>query len=291
MFCLSLLLAGCGGSPVPVAQGRVFSDALGRQVRLPDHPERIVSLAPGMTELLYALGLEKRIVGRTDYCNYPPQAAGIASVGGYINPNLERLCALKPDLVLAMHGISKTVIGQMERSGLTVAALNPTDLEGLYGMIGDIGRITGNRTEAETLCVSLRKRQQAVSAVTAGAARPSVFYVIWDEPLFTAGGGTFIDDIIAIAGGRNIASGVNGHRQFSREQLLAEDPDIILYSDKTKFRENLKRDKIWRCLKAVRSGHVYPLDEDIMSRPGPRLFDGLEKVASLIHPNHSGKAK
>ncbi len=291
LLYISLFLTGCGRMAVSNIPGRVFTDALERNVPLPDHPERIVSLAPAVTEILYALNLEERIVGVTDYCNYPLQAAGVTRVGGYTNPNLERLCSLKPDLVLAMHGISKSVVGQIERAGLTVVTLHPTDLEGLYNMIKDIGYITGNRVEAATLCISLQKRRQAVSDMVAEAPHPSVFYVIWDEPLFTAGSGTFINDIIIAAGGRNIAAGIKGYVQFSREQLLAKDPDIILYSDKIKLYEKMKRDRVWRRLKAVRSGCIYPLNEDIISRPGPRLLDSLEEVASLIHPDHDRKAR
>lgn len=275
-------MPGPAGEGRPLPEARTFSDDLGRKISLPSRPERIVSLAPGMTEMLFALGLEERIVGVTDVCDYPLQVRSLKRVGAYTNPSLEMICSLDPDLILAMHGISKSLLGRLENLGLTVVALNPTDMEGFYRTIADLGRLTGSRKRAETLISGLRRRQAAVTTGATDAKRPRVFYVIWDEPLFTAGSGTFIDDVIRLAGGYNVASDVGGYVQFSREQLVAYDPDIIIYSDKTDLPGKIGREAGWKRLKAVRRGRVYAIDEDIISRPGPRLLDGLEKVADLL---------
>jgi len=285
---LFLLLAGCaspGGAPG--GQVTTATDDLGRNITLEGCPQRIVSLAPSNTEILFALGLGERVVGVTEYCNYPPEALEKEKVGGFSTVDLERVLALEPDLVLASTQTGEETVQKLEEMGIPVAVLDPDGLEGVLEDITLVGRLTGTDEQATALTGDLRARMDAVRERTRGLERPAVFYVVWHDPLMGAGSGTFIADLIETAGGENVARDMEGYQTMSLEVLIERDPEVIIAStgpgqhaayDWVLGEERLKG------VRAVRLGRVHAVDQDLVSRGGPRIVDALEDFAEFIHP-------
>ncbi len=311
MLAFSLLLAACTpaatatptlppptDTPAPAATPAeaplTVTDSLGRQVTLAEPPLRVVSLAPSNTEILFALGVGDLLVGRDDVSDYPPEALDIPSIGSlYPSVNAEAVVALDPDLVLAAGITSPDDVQALADLGLTVYAtrINAT-FDEIYTDIFDVGALVGRAAEAEALVADMRARVDAVTAITSGITdRPVVFYEVdATEPSspWTAGPGTFIDQLLTLAGGQNAAaSAPDQYVQFSLEQLVAEDPDVIVLGTATyggQTPEMVLARAGWGDIAAVQSGAVYTFDDNLVSRPGPRVVDGLETLARLIHP-------
>lgn len=270
-----------------------FVDDAGRPVKLAGPARRIVSLAPSNTEILFAVGAGEQVVGRDSWSDYPPVVQIIPSVDSSFDPlNTEAIVALAPDLVLAADFTTAEQIKALEDLGLTVYKIvNPVDLEGLYADLLAVGRLTGHAAEAQTLVDSLSARAAAVANQVKGApTRPTVYYELDATDVtkpFTPGRGTFQDTLINLAGGENIAAGLKGlWPQISAEEIVRADPDIILLGD-AKFGvaiESIGQRAGWENLKAVQAGQVYAFDDDLLSRPGPRLLDGLEELVKRLHP-------
>jgi iron complex transport system substrate-binding protein len=268
-------------------------DGLGRSVHLDAPAQRIISLAPSNTELLFALGAGEQTVGRDAFSDYPAEAVDVTDIGDtYSGLNTEVIVSLEPDLVLAAEITPTEQVQELEDLGLTVYWLaNPTTLEGLYENIAIVGELTGNEDAAETLAADLRARAEAVAAVLEGIEeRPTVFYELdGSDPAapWTAGEGTFIDLLIELAGGINIGAVMDGqYGQLSIEEILLQDPDVILLGDAAfGVSPDLVAERAgWGDLSAVQNGQVYPFDDNLASRPGPRLIEGLEILAQLLHP-------
>ncbi len=268
----------------------LITDDLGRMVFIEDIPQRILSLAPSVTEILFALGLGDKVVGVTDYCDYPEEAKAKPKVGApFPGFSLETIVDLEPQLVLSVAG---TVLTQLENVGLTVVVLQPKDLSGVLRDIALVGGITGKEEEATALIDSMKERivNIAVRAATV-TEKPTVFYEIdasWNENNpWTAGSNTFQGDLIDLAGGRNIAAGRSGWYELSMEEILDADPDLIILED-YQFGvtpESVANRFTWKGLTAVKEGKVYPItDASLTSRQGPRIVDGLEEIARIIHP-------
>lgn len=302
LLVLALLAVACvplaPATPVsaPATSTPVFAelDGLGRQVVLPVAPQRIVSLAPSNTEILFAVGAGAQVVGRDDFSDYPAEALGISSIGGSMGQyNQEAILALQPDLVLAAEINPPQLVAALEQLGLNVYYLpNPTTLEQMYANLETVGRLSGHESEAKALVASLQARVAAVDArVKTLSNTPSVFYELDStDPSkpYTAGGGTFVDLLIGRAGGRNVAGGLTTPwAQVGLEQLLAWDPQIILLGDAAwgATPESVAARPGWNALTAVQQGKVFPFDDNLVSRPGPRLVDGLEQLARLLHPD------
>ncbi|MEW5762224.1 MAG: cobalamin-binding protein [Bacillota bacterium] len=277
---------GAAGFPVTV------TDDIGRKVTLLSPPQRIVSLAPSNTEILFALGLEKHVVGVTDFCNYPPAARAKEKVGGFADPSLEKIVALKPDLVLAA-GINQKIADRLAKLGIPVLVLAPHDVAGVLKNIELVGRATGRGEKAQEVVESLSTRINAVAARVARiatAARPKVYYEVWYEPLCTAGPGTFIDDVIRLAGGINVAGDAPQQwPQYSLEVLLRKNPDVMLHSyghgsGAAQTVEDIVKRPGWSRLNFVKNRRIYAVDADLITRPGPRLVDAVEAVARALHP-------
>lgn len=290
------LLAGCGGRDVRPAAGITAVDALGRTVAVPKPPERIVSLAPSNTEILFALGLGERVAGVTDYCDYPPEARAKEKVGGFKDPSVEKVISLRPDLVLATGGIQREVVDRLDALGVPVFVLDPRSMDEVLAGIRTVARLAGAAAEGERVAAGLEARVAATRDRTARipeAGRPAVFYEVWPDPLMTAGPGSFAHDMIGIAGGRNVAAGTaQPYPKFSLEELLAADPAVIV----TPFAETARdlgagRRPGWRGIRAVRDGRIAVVNQDLTSRPGPRLVDGLEAMARAIHPEIFGEGR
>ena len=291
---LALVLAACAPAvPATEAAGLTLTDGLGRTVTLASPAQRIVSLAPSNTEILFALGAGDKVVGRDEFSDYPPEVSSITKVGGSMGEySLEAIAALKPDLVLASEINSPELVKSIEDLGLTVYYLpNPKSLEDLYTNLETVATLTGR--DAAKLTDSLKARVTAVDEkIAATTERPVVFYEIdATDPSkpYTAGVGTFIDLLIARAGGQNL-TGLAGitdpYPRISLEKLVVTPPDIIILGDSLygTSAETVKSRPGWDSLKAVIDGKIFPFDDNLVSRPGPRLVDGLEALAKLLHP-------
>jgi len=265
-----------------------ITDDLGREVVISGTPERIVSLAPSNTEILFALGLGDKVVGVDTYSDYPPEATQKEKVGGFSTVNVEKVVSLNPDLVLATGGEQEGFVTQLEGLGITVVALYPDNLDGILHDITLVGDIAGAKEAADALTENLRQRIENIESVVENVDKPKVFYVVWDEPLMTAGRGTFPDDLITLAGGTNLGAAASGDwPTYSLEMLVAENPDVIVLAH-SKSAESMGTLSGWNSLTAVQRGRVYQIDPNISSRAGPRIVDALENMARYIHPELFG---
>jgi len=274
----------------PPAVGITITDDPGRTVYISGIPQRIVSHVPSITETIFALGLGERVVGVSDYCDYPEEAKSKPSIGSYFNPSIENIVALDPDLVLS-DGHSESIKG-LDSLGVTYMVIDPKDMDGIFKDIELLGKVTGTEKEAEKLIKDMQKRISYVIARVEDAPPPKVFYIIDAVDLsnpWTAGPGSFIDSLITIAGGENIgAEALSPWAQFSIEQIVSSDPEIIILPAKhgTSFTspEVLMEHPAWRETTAVKQGRIYFIDGDLVDRTGPRVVDGLEELARIIHP-------
>jgi len=293
---LALLLTSCAApsrKPSPAGSAgfpRVVEDSLGNHVSIANRPRRIVSLAPNVTEDLFALRLGDRVVARTAFCDYPPAATKLPTIGGYTTPSLERVLSFDPDLVVGSRGNTRLLLRALTNAHVPVIAVEPTEnLEAVYASLRLVGRATGADRAAEDLVKQMEARVKAAAARTSTlpeAKRPRVFLLV-DEPLWTAGRGTFQDEAIRLAGGRNIAENVRGFGELSKETLFTRDPDAVVAYRSGKaphaFGGELNARPVLRDLRAVRQNHVIYVGDAFM-RPGPRLAEAIEDLARRLHP-------
>lgn len=277
-------------SAVEAAFPVTVTDDAGNAVTIPAKPVRIVSTAPANTETLFALGAGDRVVGVNSLDDYPPEVAGIAKIGDY-TANTEAIVALSPDLVVGYSG-NEEALAPLQQGGVPVLIMNPIDLEGIYTNIAVIGAATGTAEAAEELVTGLKARIEEISAAAAsGGDSPKVFYAL-DNTLWTCGPDSFVDELLALAQCTNIGSipaadgtAPQAYYQFAPEQLVAADPDIILLPGSvfTSVGE-FTSDTRFAGLKAVTEGAVFVIDDIVVTRPGPRIADGLEILVEAIHP-------
>jgi iron complex transport system substrate-binding protein len=289
LLSLALILTGCSptGHTASIDIDYVFDD-LGRLVAINGTPQRIISLAPSNTEILFALGLGDRVVGVTNYCDYPPEALNKTKVGGYANPDIEKIVALNPDLILAGYGNPIEVVYTLAGLGLTVFGIKTVDLDDLLNDIRRVGEITDKEVEAQALTSEMENSIQTVTNQTTELEpRPRVFYIIWNDPLWTAGSGTFINELIEKAGGVNICQNITGYAQINLEEVVASNPEIIITSEWV-YDWALNATEL-ASTNASQTGRVYTLDDNLVQRPGPRLVEGLEWFAHFIHPEIFGE--
>jgi cobalamin transport system substrate-binding protein len=286
------LLTACAPQATPTAASLTLTDGLDRTVTLNRPAQRIVSLAPSNTEILFAIGAGKQIVGRDQLSDFPEEAKAVTDIGSTFDAlNTELIVAQKPDLVLAAEINTPEQVKQLENLGLTVYYLkNPTTLEGMYDNLMLVAQMTGHTDEATKLVESLKARVDAVDKKIAPlSSRPSVFYELdATDPAkpYTAGKGTFITQLIDRAGGYNIASDLDDYPQISLEQVVAADPAFIILGDARygTTPESIAQRPGWENISAVKNGNVVPFNDDLVSRPGPRLVDALEELAKLLRP-------
>jgi iron complex transport system substrate-binding protein len=289
---LIALMAACAPQATATSAALTFTDGLEREISLNGAAQRVISLAPSNTEILFAIGAGDQVVGRDQLSDYPEAAKSVADIGPAFEAlNTELIVSLKPDLVLAAEINTPEQVKQLEDLGLTVYYLNnPLTMEEMYGNLEIVAQLTGHEEETATLIESLKARVAAVDEKIAPiSSRPGVFYELdGTDPAkpFTAGKGTFITQLIDRAGGYNIASDLDGYPQMSLEQVVAADPAFIILGDARYgvTPESIAQRPGWENLSAVKNGKVLPFNDDLVSRPGPRLVDALEELAKLLRP-------
>ncbi len=283
-----LLVAACASSP---AQLTTITDDLGRQVAIRGIPEKIISLAPSNTEMVYALGLQDRLIGVTTYCNYPPEVKDKPKVADFSKVDVEKIVSLQPDLVLAGNIHKDDTIPALEKLNITVVGIDPGSLDKIFADLKLVGSLTGRTQQASDLVAGLTRRIKTVTDKTAGlkdADRLRVFFLTWHDPLWTEGKDTLASDLIAKAGGQNIAYDLSGHAQINLETVIDRNPQVILVlgtmgQQNTSF-DFIKAEPRFRSTDALKNNRVYQVDSDIFARTTPRSVEGLETLAKLLHP-------
>jgi iron complex transport system substrate-binding protein len=273
---LLLVAASCSKPAEPVNAGpkKTFIDSRGKAVAVPQPPKRIVSTVPSLTEMLYDVGAGDQIVGVTTYCVYPPEAAKKPKVGN-INVDYEALAALKPDLIATSVAVAHRSAAELESQGYRVFSVDPHSVAEIASALRLLGAVTGHEAEGERVASAFEARVRAAS----GPPGPTVYFEHSADPLGTAGPDTYPGDAIRLAGGRNIFDG--GWKLIEWEAVLAHDPDVILIAHERN--EGLERRSGWSNLKAVRTGRVYFVEKDHFLFPTPRLAEGIEEAARLLH--------
>ena len=276
-------------APTFHSSAKTVKDQLGRNISVPANPRRIVSLAPSITEIVFALEQEHRLVGVTRYGDYPPEAAKLPKVGSYVRLDIERIVALNPDLCIATQdGNPKAIIDRLESLKIPVYVVNPHNLDTILETILEIGTILNVGDRAKTLTTRMRTRIQRVkSRVAQVNYRPRVFFQIGISPIVSAGTDTFIHELIELAGGINLAKGRLAYPRFSREQVLALEPEVFIITSMSRqavFEQVKAEWRRWPNIPAVRDERIFLVDSDLFDRPSPRLVSGLELLTRLIHP-------
>jgi len=291
-FCTATLAEG---NTTSATTATTAADYLGRAVSIARTPERIVSLSPSITEILFALGLGDQVVGVTKYCDYPPtvkklkDSGKIEVVGGYVDPDIEMILTLHPDLVLASGTHSSGAVSLLDREAIPNFVVDSNNLSGIILSIEKIGKITGKEAEASALIQQMQLRIKAVSDKVSSLPKKRVLYIVWHDPVRTAGTGTFEDEIIEVAGGANIFHDLSGYAQVDPEAISVRNPEVIIAC--TGMGDGEDKPLLWaetdRSLNqtdARKNGRIYQAEGDLITRAGPRIVDGLEMFAKFIHP-------
>lgn len=265
----------------------VYIDSYYRAVRIPADVKRVISLGPNITEIIFALGKGDMLVGRTDFCDYPQEVFDIPSIGTLKDPNIESIIALEPDLVIGSTHTGKEVLDRIEEAGITTVGIYTDEsIEGTYKNVRDAATFLGAPEAAEPVIEQMRQTFETVARGVEGRERPSVYYVVgfgeWGD--FTAGGDTFINDLITLAGGENIAKDVSGW-SYSLEQIIENDPDIILCSKYWGMTEQFAASPVYSQLRAVVEGNLYAIDNNRIDRQGVRNAEGTLEMARIFHPD------
>jgi iron complex transport system substrate-binding protein len=273
---------------IPV-QAATIPDMLGRPVTIPDGPLRLVSLAPSLTEIVFALGRGDWLAGVTDFCDYPPAARSKPRVGGPVMPNLERILELRPSLVLTTgEGNPLETVARLEQLGLRVFGVRPGSYTGVQASIEVLGHVLREEAGAARLVQDIRGRVAAVRRRVAGRPRPRVLFLVWADPLIAAGAATFVHDLIDMAGGDNIVrERTVPYPRLSWEEVVGRAPEVILVASHRDGAAPLPNGAVWnawRSIPAVRSGRILAVHGDTILRPGPRVVEGVERLARAIHP-------
>lgn len=264
-----------------------ITDFKGRRIVLDKVPEKIVSLSPSNTEILFALGAGEKVVGVTSYCDYPEEAKQIERVGTFDGPNMELVKKAQPDVVLAGY-IQEEAVKALENMGITVIVTEAESFEAIYKSIEIIGHITGTGTKADEIIAGMKNKVSEIQERTKDREKPEIFYVVWADPLTTAGSKTFINDVIKTAGGINVAEKVEGWANYSAEQLMKDNPEILVAAlhstDKGMNEEDLSRNQLFSKLECVKQGNVHVMpDDNIISRPGPRIVQAIEEMSRVFY--------
>lgn len=270
-----------------VAYPLTITDSYNREVIIESEPMKVISIAPNITETIFALGKGEKLIGRTDFCNYPEEAKNVESIGGLTEPNIEKIADLEPDLIIASTHFKEDVLKKLEELGLNVIVLyGEESFEGVYDVIGKTGQVLNSKSEADKIVSDMRDKINTVQLKVQDASKPSVYFVVGfgEYGDYTAGKDTFIGQMIEIAGGINAANDVEGWK-YSLERLLEKDPDILICSMEEGTKQQIMAANGYKDLTAVKDGKLFELDKNLLEIQGPRLADGVEALAKIIHPD------
>ena len=268
---------------------RMVTDELGRKMSVPDNLKRVVSLAPSITEIIFALSKEDLLKGVSRFSDFPAAAKKLPRVGSYVHLDLERIVALKPDLCIGIKdGNPIAVVRKLEHLGIPVYAVDPRDLNAVLETITQLGRLLGADEKADAIVSDMRARIERVKALVATSPhKPGVFFQIGVSPIVSAGTETYIHELIVMSGGKNLAEGPVPYPRYSREQVLGLSPDVLMITSMARgasFDRVKKQWSKWPSMPAVQNNRILLMDSNLCDRPTPRLIDGLEHIAKAIHP-------
>ena len=288
---LLLLFAAGGVSAVTI------TDDLGVTVTIENPPERIVSLSPANSEILFALGLDEKIVGVTEYCTYPEAALSKEKIGGFSTVNIEKVSVLNPDLIVAADGNSEETVAHLRELGFTVITINADTIDTTLDDILLLGKATGADAKAEALVSSMKEDLAEIAEKTSAEEKPTILHCMWTDPLWVSGSGTFQDEMITAAGGINAAAAEEGWVALTMEKFLTMNPDIIVVDSGNgmgvgaddALRDFFLKDPRMQSLSAVQNERVYVVNADIIDRGGPRIVEGVEALAEIAHPDIFGE--
>jgi iron complex transport system substrate-binding protein len=272
-----------------VASARQVTDGIGRQIVVPDNPVRVVALAPSITEIIFALGQEQRLVGVSQFSDFPHEALRLPQVGSYIKPDIERIIALNPDVCIAVKdGNPRVVSDRLESLRIPVYAVDPLDLGAVMSMVLQIGDLLNAGDRARSIVTAMKSRIDRVrQLVMKTEQRPGVFFQIGFSPIVSVGKGTFIHELILMAGGKNLCAEYSSYPRLSREQVVALTPEVLII---TTMHRDVTVDQVkaewtgWSQIPAVRDNRIAIVDSNIFDRPTPRQVDALEQLVRVIHP-------
>jgi iron complex transport system substrate-binding protein len=286
-------LAACGSggsastsSPSAAASPITFTDDAGKPVTLKSPATRVVSLAPANTEIAFAIGGGGKMVAGTSYDDYPAAAKALPKIGDFANPSVEKIVSMRPDLVLAAGGIQAGLRSKLENLGVQVYIVDPTTLDQTMVDLHNLGVLMGTSAQADALVQNMKTEIKAVTDAVASLPKPTVFFEVYPKPLMTTGTGTFIDDLITLAGGANIAAGSgSGFLNFTSEVLFKDNPDVYIAPIGSQADPGqISKRPGYNQLKAIRDKRVFTIADDLVVRPGPRLVQGLKELARMFHP-------
>lgn len=263
-----------------------IKDSYDREVTIDKEPERIISLGPNVTEAIYALGKGDKLVGRTDFCDYPVEVKNVASVGSLQTPSIEKILELKPDIVIASTHFPKDVLKKLEDLTVKVVALYGEDsFEGAYNTLEKMGEVLNAKEKANEVVNNMKEKVEYVASKVKGHNTPSLYYVIdfGQYGDFTATGDTFIHKMILMAGGKNIADDAKGWK-YSIEKVLEKNPSMVIVPKYFDAKGRIVKTNGYKDLEAIKNGKLFEIDNNMLDRQGPRLADGLEELAKIIHP-------
>lgn len=300
-FILVFSFVGCGNNKTATKDNKqnatvekkgetkyplTIKDSSGRDVTIDKEPQRIISVGPNITETIYYLEKMDKLIGRTDFCDFPKEVKNIQSIGTLQQPNIEKIVDLKPDLVIGSTHFPKETLKKLESLGVKVVVLyGEENFEGAYNTIEKLGEVLNANDKASEVISNMKKKVEDVQQKVAGKGTPSVYYVIDFGAYgdFTAGADTFIDKIITMAGGKNVAKDAVNWK-YSVEKVLEKNPDIVICPVYFDYKKRLQEAKGYKDLDAIKKGNLFEIDNNMLDRQGPRLADGLEAMAKILHP-------
>ena len=271
------------------AEERIFTDEMGRQVKIPYPAKRIVSLAPSITEILFALGLDEQVAAVTNFCDYPETVLNKPRIGGFVNPDIEKIVSLKPDLIIGIRdGNRMDTVDRLNDFGLPAYLIDPKGFDGVMQTIKNIGDVVGREKESRKMVKEMVKKTENIITLTQSLSRPKVFFQLGDAPMVTVGKGTLANDLIRLAGGRSISENEpTSYPVYSIETVLLKAPEIIIITSmdsKKNAPQLVKKWESWKSIPAVRMSMIYVIDSNLVDRPTPRIVEGLEALVRIIHP-------
>ena len=289
-----LFLVVISGTSTSFSATQTFMDEVGREVTFPFPPKRIVSLAPNVTEILFGLGLDEEIVGVSIHCNFPEKAKSKVRVGSYISLDFEKIASLNPDLIIATGaGNTRDMVDRLGKLGFQTYVVYPKNFKDILLSIAHIGQVVNRGKKAKAIIEGMRRRSERVIELTQDLPRPKVLVQIGDVPIVTVGKGSFADDLIRLAGGENIAGKEKEvYPRLGMEEILKRSPEVIVISSmdpKGDYQKILQEWTRWKTIPAVKNGRIYLIDSDLLDRPSPRIIDGLEELARVLHPERFKK--